>query len=58
MDEAQQRAIANELQKPNYDHLMCHLFGNDFLAAKYFQIRVDRSINVQEIYRVGLPLSI
>ena len=57
MDDAQQRTIANELQKPNYDHLMCHLFGNDFLAAKYYQIR-DRSFNVQEIYRVGLPLSI
>ena len=57
MDDAQQRTIANELQKPNYDHLMCHLFGNDFLPAKYFQIR-DRSCNVQEMYRVGLPLSI
>ena len=57
MDDAQQRTIANELQKPNYDHLICHLFGNDFLAAKYYQIR-DRSFNVQEIYRVGLPLSI
>ena len=57
MDDAQQRTIANELQKPNYDHLMCDLFGNDFLAAKHFQIR-DRSFNVKEIYRVGLPLSI
>ena len=38
MDDAQQRTIANELQKPKYDHLICYLFGNDFLAAKYYQI--------------------
>ena len=38
MDDAQQRTIANELQKPKNDHLICYLFGNDFLAAKYYQI--------------------
>ena len=38
MDDAQQRTIANELQKPKYDHLICYLFGNDFLAEKYYQI--------------------
>ena len=57
MDDAQQRTIANELQKPKYDHLICYLFGNDFLAAKYYQIR-DRSFIVQKIYRMGLPLSL
>ena len=57
MDDAQQRTTANELQKPNYDHLICYLFGNDFLAAKYYQIR-DRSFIVQKIYRKGLPLSL
>ena len=49
MDDAQQRTIANELQKPNYDHLICYLFGNDFLAAKYYQIR-NRSFIVQKLY--------
>ena len=57
MDDAQQRTITNELQKPNYDHLICYLFGNDFLAAQYYQIR-NRSFIVQKIYRMGLPLSL
>ena len=57
MDDAQQRTIANELQKPNYDHLICYLFGNDFLAAEYYQIR-NRSFIVQKVYRMGLPLSL
>ena len=34
VDDTEQRTIANELQKPNYYHLICYLFGNDFLAAK------------------------
>ena len=42
MDDAQQRTIANELQKPNYDHLMCHLFGNDFLAQNTIKYEIDR----------------
>ena len=42
MDDAQQRTVANELQKPKYDHLVCHLFGNDILAPKYYQIRNRR----------------
>ena len=33
MDDSQRRTIANELQKPNYDHLICYLFGKVFLAA-------------------------
>ena len=33
------------------------LFGNDFVGAKYYQIR-DRSFIVQKIYRMGLPLSL
>ena len=57
MDGAQQRTIANGLQKPNYDHLICYLFGNDFLVAKCYQIR-NRSFIVQKIYRMGLPLSL
>ena len=51
MDDAQRRTTANELQKPNYDYLICYLFGNDFLAAKYYQIR-DRSFIIQKIYRI------
>ena len=57
MDDAQQRTIANELQKPNYDHLICYLFGNDFLAAEYHQIR-NRSFIIQKVYRMGVPLSL
>ena len=57
MDDAQQRTITNELQIPNYDHLICYLFGNDLLATKYYQIR-DRSFIVQKIYRMGLALSL
>ena len=57
MDDAQQRTIANELQKPNYDHLICYLFGNDFLAAEYYQIR-NRLFIVQKVYRMGLTLSL
>ena len=48
IDDAQQRTIANELQKPNCDHLICYLFENDFLAAKYYQIR-NRSFIVQNM---------
>ena len=57
MDDAQQRSIANEQQKPSYGHLICPLFGNDFVGAKYYQIR-DRSFIVQKIYRMKLPLSL
>ena len=49
MDGTQQRTIANELQKPNYDHLICYLFGKVFLAAKNYQIR-DRSYIVRDTY--------
>ena len=42
MDDAQQRTVANELQKPNYDHVIYYLFGNGFLAAKYYQVRNRR----------------
>ena len=49
MDDAQLRTIANELQKSNYDHLICYLFGKVFLAAKYYQIR-DRSFIVHDTY--------
>ena len=28
MDDAQQRTIANGLQKPNYDHLICYFLLN------------------------------
>ena len=49
IDDAQQRTFANELQKLKYDHLICYLFGNNFQAAKYHQIRNRR------IYRMGTP---
>ena len=49
MDDAQRRTIANDLQKPNYDHLICYLFGKVFLAAKYYQIW-DRSFIVHDLY--------
>ena len=42
MDDAQRRTIANELQKPNYDHLICYLFGKVFLAANTIKYGSDR----------------
>ena len=42
MDDAQRRTIANELQKPNYDHLICYLFGKVFLAANTIKYVIDR----------------
>ena len=42
MDDAQRRTIANELQKPNYDHLICYLFGKIFLAANTIKYGIHR----------------
>ena len=49
MDDAQRRTIANELQKQNYDHLICYLFGKVFLAANTIKYG-DPSFIIHDIY--------
>ena len=51
MDDAQRRTIANELQKPNYDHLIYMLFvWKSFSGCKYYQIWDRSLITVHDIY--------